>query len=320
VERGLIGPREAPRIWDRHLLNCAVLGELVPSGVYVVDVGSGAGLPGIVLAVARPDLRISLVESLARRTAFLTEVVEELGLSSVEVVRARAEECVNVLEPADVVTARAVAPLDRLASWCLPLARPGGVLLAIKGSSAADEIEEHRAAVRRLGGGSPSLVQCGTRLLPEPTTVVEIRNTGTATGSVRSRGGSGTDTGAGSRSGSRAGSRGGSSRGGSSHGGSSRGGSRAEARAEARGGSPAGARGDTRAGARGDSRAQARDDAHAARGEARVEKKPAGGRAGGQARSAGAGRSGGRGAQEARDARGTHGGARSGDGGDHPRK
>jgi 16S rRNA (guanine527-N7)-methyltransferase len=175
VERGLIGPREAPRIWDRHLLNCAALGELIPSGVYVVDVGSGAGLPGIVLAVARPDLRISLVESLARRTAFLNEVVEALGLSSVEVVRARAEECVNVLQPADVVTARAVAPLDRLASWCLPLARPGGVMLAIKGSSAATEIEEHRVAVRRLGGASPGLVQCGTQWLAEPATVVEVR-------------------------------------------------------------------------------------------------------------------------------------------------
>lgn len=178
VERGLIGPREAPRIWDRHLLNCAVLGGLIPSGVYVVDVGSGAGLPGIVLAVARPDLRISLVESLARRTAFLNEVVSDLGLSSVEVVRARAEECVNVLPPADVVTARAVAPLDRLASWCLPLARPGGVMLAIKGSSAAAEIEEYRAAVGRLGGGPPGLVQCGTQWLAEPTTVVEVRRTG----------------------------------------------------------------------------------------------------------------------------------------------
>jgi 16S rRNA (guanine527-N7)-methyltransferase len=180
VERGLIGPREAPRIWDRHLLNCAVVGELIPSGLYVVDVGSGAGLPGIVLAVARPDLRISLVESLARRTAFLSEVVSELGLSSVDVVRARAEECVNVLPPADVVTARAVAPLDRLASWCLPLARPGGVMLAIKGSSAAAEIEEHRAAVGRLGGGPPGLVQCGTQWLAEPATVVEVRHTGPA--------------------------------------------------------------------------------------------------------------------------------------------
>ena len=180
VERGLMGPREAPRIWDRHLLNCAAMSELIPSGVYVVDVGSGAGLPGIVLAVARPDLRVSLVESLARRTTFLTEAVDVLGLDTVDVVRARAEDCVNVLEPADVVTARAVAPLDRLAGWCLPLARPGGSVLAIKGSSAAAEIEEHRAAVRRLGGGPPTLLHCGERWLAEPVTVVEVRRAASA--------------------------------------------------------------------------------------------------------------------------------------------
>jgi 16S rRNA (guanine527-N7)-methyltransferase len=180
VERGLIGPREAPRIWDRHLFNCVAISDLVPSGAYVVDVGSGAGLPGIVLAVARPDLRVSLVESLARRTTFLTEAVDALGLDTVDVVRARAEDCVNVLKPADVVTARAVAPLDRLAGWCLPLARPGGSVLAIKGSSAAAEIEEHRAAVRRLGGTSPTILHCGERWLAEPVTVVEVRRAGAA--------------------------------------------------------------------------------------------------------------------------------------------
>jgi 16S rRNA (guanine527-N7)-methyltransferase len=175
VERGLIGPREAPRMWDRHLLNCAALTELIPSGLYVVDIGSGAGLPGIVLAVARPDLRVSLVESLARRTVFLTEVVEALGLDRVDVVRGRAEECVDALTPADVVTARAVAPLDKLAAWCLPLTRPGGSMLAVKGSSAAAEIEEHRDAVRRVGGGTPALLRCGERWLAEPATVVEVR-------------------------------------------------------------------------------------------------------------------------------------------------
>jgi 16S rRNA (guanine527-N7)-methyltransferase len=175
VERGLVGPREAPRMWDRHLLNCAALTELIPPGLYVVDVGSGAGLPGIVLAVARPDLRVSLVESLARRTTFLTEAIEQMGLDRVEVVRGRAEECDDVVRPADVVTARAVAPLDRLAAWCLPLARPGGSMLAIKGSSAAAEIEEHRDAVRRAGGGEPVLLHCGARWLAEPVTVVEVR-------------------------------------------------------------------------------------------------------------------------------------------------
>jgi 16S rRNA (guanine527-N7)-methyltransferase len=175
VERGLIGPREAPRMWDRHLINCAALTELIPSGLYVVDVGSGAGLPGIVLAVARPDLRVSLVESLARRTTFLIEAVEELGLDRVDVVRGRAEECATALRPADVVTARAVAPLGKLVAWCLPLARPGGSLLAIKGSSAVAEIEEHRGAMRRAGGGEPVLRHCGARWLPEPVTVVEVR-------------------------------------------------------------------------------------------------------------------------------------------------
>ncbi|GIM97210.1 ribosomal RNA small subunit methyltransferase G [Paractinoplanes toevensis] len=175
VVRGLIGPREAPRIWERHLVNCAVLSEMIPIGASVVDVGSGAGLPGIVLAVVRPDLRIALVEPLARRTAFLTEAVTELGLSAVTVVRGRADDVVgSAAAGADVVTARAVAPLDRLAGWCLPLAAVGGRLLALKGASAEDEIAEHRAVVAELGGGEPVLRLCGTGLIDPPTTVVEI--------------------------------------------------------------------------------------------------------------------------------------------------
>ncbi len=175
VVRGLIGPREAPRLWDRHLLNCAVIGELIETGASVLDVGSGAGLPGIVLAVARPDLSVVLVEPLARRSDFLTEVVDALGLADqVSVVRARAEEYPG--PPVDVVTARAVAPLDRLVGWCLPLARPGGRLLALKGSSAADEVAEHAAAVVRLGGGTPVLRSCGVGLIDPATTVVEVVN------------------------------------------------------------------------------------------------------------------------------------------------
>jgi 16S rRNA (guanine527-N7)-methyltransferase len=174
VTRGLIGPREAPRIWERHMLNCAVLGDLIQSGATVVDVGSGAGLPGMVLAVARPDLFVTLVEPLARRTAFLSEAVTELGLERTTVVRARAEECVGKLPLADVVTARAVAPLDRLAGWCLPLTTVGGRLLALKGASAAAEIAEHADALGRLGAGTPSVRLCGDAVLAEPTTVVEI--------------------------------------------------------------------------------------------------------------------------------------------------
>ncbi len=176
VVRGLIGPREAPRIWDRHLINCAVISEMIPIGASVVDVGSGAGLPGIVLAVARPDLTITLVEPLARRTAFLSEAVTALGLeATVTVVRGRAEDLAGGPPvAADVVTARAVAPLDRLAGWCLPLAAVGGRLLALKGSSAADEVAEHRAAIARLGGSEPVIAVCGAELIEPPTTVVEI--------------------------------------------------------------------------------------------------------------------------------------------------
>ena len=181
VVRGLIGPREAPRIWDRHLLNCAVISDLIPSGSYVVDVGSGAGLPGIVLAVTRPDLSVVLMEPLARRAMFLAEAVEILGLANASVVRARAEE--SRIQPADVVTARAVAPLDRLTGWCLPLTAPGGRLLAFKGSSAEQEVEEHRTAVRRLGGGEPRIHRCGSGVIDPPTTIVEVvRERDTAVG------------------------------------------------------------------------------------------------------------------------------------------
>ncbi|MEU7753319.1 16S rRNA (guanine(527)-N(7))-methyltransferase RsmG [Micromonospora sp. NPDC049171] len=180
VVRGLIGPREAPRIWDRHLLNCAVVAERIPSGATVLDVGSGAGLPGLVLAIARPDLTVTLIEPLARRTSFLIEVVERLCLAkSVRVFRGRADEAAtgsSGRDPisGDVVTARAVAPLDRLAGWSLPLAVRGGRLLALKGSSAAVEIEEHAEVVARLGGGEPTLHLCGTGVIDPPTTVVEI--------------------------------------------------------------------------------------------------------------------------------------------------
>jgi 16S rRNA (guanine527-N7)-methyltransferase len=174
VIRGLIGPRETPRLWERHLVNCGVMAEIIPAGASVVDVGSGAGLPGLVLAIARPDLVITLVEPLARRTAFLDEAVVDLGLDNVTVVRGRAEEVAGHLPAADVVTARAVAALDKLAGWCLPLAAVGGRLLAMKGSSAADEIAEHTAALEALGGGQAEIRLCGTGLIDPPTTVVEI--------------------------------------------------------------------------------------------------------------------------------------------------
>jgi 16S rRNA (guanine527-N7)-methyltransferase len=179
VVRGLIGPREAPRIWGRHLLNCAAVAELIPTGAVVLDVGSGAGLPGIALAIARPDLTVVLIEPLARRTGFLEEVVAGLGLSgTVRVLRARAEEVRSgspeLPAPGDVVTARALAPLDRLAAWCLPLAAFGGRLLALKGSSASEEVREHRERVGAFGGGEPVVHRCGGGLLDPPTTVIEV--------------------------------------------------------------------------------------------------------------------------------------------------
>ncbi|GAA3393896.1 16S rRNA (guanine(527)-N(7))-methyltransferase RsmG [Cryptosporangium minutisporangium] len=185
VERGLIGPREAPRLWERHLLNCAVVSELFPADASVVDVGSGAGLPGLVLAIVRPDLRITLLEPLSRRVAFLEETVAALELSSVTVLRGRAEEVAGRVA-ASIVTARAVAPLDRLATWCLPLCEADGRMLALKGSSAAEEISEHAAAVARVGGVSPRIVECGGGVVDPPTTVVEILRGGSvATGPRR---------------------------------------------------------------------------------------------------------------------------------------
>ena len=176
--RGLIGPREVGRLWDRHLLNCAVVADLLPSDARVVDVGSGAGLPGLALAIRRPDLRVDLVEPLQRRVTFLAEAVDRLGLGdSVRVVRGRAEERALLAEvgATEWVTARAVAPLDRLVGWCLPMLRSGGWLLALKGASAAAEVREHQSAISALGGRETSVVRCGDGLLAEPTVVVQIR-------------------------------------------------------------------------------------------------------------------------------------------------
>jgi 16S rRNA (guanine527-N7)-methyltransferase len=174
VVRGLIGPREAPRLWERHLLNCAVLGEVVPVGAGVGDVGSGAGLPGLVLAIARPDLRLTLIEPLLRRTRFLEDVVTALGLGAqVRVVRARAEELAGA-ESFDVVTARAVAPLDRLARWCLPLVAPGGELIAMKGVSARAEVEASAPQLRKLGCRAPTVVALGSGVLQETTWAVRV--------------------------------------------------------------------------------------------------------------------------------------------------
>ncbi|MFG3496084.1 16S rRNA (guanine(527)-N(7))-methyltransferase RsmG [Streptomyces sp. NPDC047928] len=184
VKRGLIGPREVPRLWERHLLNCAVLSEVVPEGVTVCDVGSGAGLPGIPLALVRPDLRITLLEPLLRRTNFLEEVVDLLGLDHVTVVRGRAEEMLGKLPPVHVVTARAVAPLDRLAGWGVPLLRPYGEMLALKGDTAEEEILGARAALSKLGVVSTSVLQVGEGIVDPMSTVVRVE-VGESPGGVR---------------------------------------------------------------------------------------------------------------------------------------
>jgi 16S rRNA (guanine527-N7)-methyltransferase len=184
VQRGLIGPREVPRLWERHLLNCAVLSEVVPEGVTVCDVGSGAGLPGIPLALVRQDLKITLLEPLLRRTTFLTEVVELLGLDHVTVVRGRAEEVMGKVTPVHVVTARAVAPLDRLAAWGIPLLRPYGEMLALKGDTAEEELKASATALSKLGAVETSILHVGEGVVDPLSTVVRVE-VGESPGGVR---------------------------------------------------------------------------------------------------------------------------------------
>ena len=174
ISWGLIGPREVPRLWDRHVLNCAVLTDLIRPGSRVVDIGSGAGLPGLTVALRRSDLDVILVEPLLRRASWLEQVVTDLGLHNATVMRARAEE-LHGQERADYVTARAVAPLDKLARWALPLLRPDGELLALKGRSAGDEVARTAAAVAAAGGVGTDVVSVGDGLLDPPTTVVRVR-------------------------------------------------------------------------------------------------------------------------------------------------
>lgn len=173
TERGLIGPREIPRLWGRHVLNCAVIESEIPLNSHVADVGSGAGLPGLCLAIARPDLKLTLIEPLERRVIWLQEVVDDLGLDNVAVLRTRAELAVGQVT-ADVVTARAVSALTKLAGLTIPLLGGKGEVVAIKGRSAAEEIEKAAKVIRKLGGVETSVVVVGQELLEEPTTVVRI--------------------------------------------------------------------------------------------------------------------------------------------------
>ncbi|HYO04475.1 MAG TPA: 16S rRNA (guanine(527)-N(7))-methyltransferase RsmG [Mycobacterium sp.] len=190
IERGLIGPGEVARLWDRHILNSGAVGELLAAGDRVADVGSGAGLPGIPLAIARTDVSITLIEPLLRRADFLAEAVELLDLP-ITVIRGRAEER-SVRDAAgeiDVVTSRAVASLDKLTRWCLPLLRPGGRMLAMKGERAGAEIEEHRRVMSSLGAVDVKVMECGVNYLTPPVTVV-VAVRGSQPGGVRRPSGS----------------------------------------------------------------------------------------------------------------------------------
>lgn len=173
IQHGLIGPREAPRLWERHLLNCAVIESLLPHQCRVVDIGTGAGLPGVVLAIARPDLQVTLIEPLERRTRWLEVAIEELRLTQVSVRRGRAQDFAGRLQ-ASVVTARAVAPLDRLVQWAWPLLPTGGRLLAVKGRSAQTELEQSRAALDRRGVKQARVIEVGIDVIDPPTRVIEI--------------------------------------------------------------------------------------------------------------------------------------------------
>lgn len=176
VEWGLIGPREVDRLWDRHILNSSALGELLAPDERIADIGSGAGLPGIPLAMARPDIHVTLIEPLLRRSEFLREAVEELALD-VTVVRGRAEdpEVRKAVGELDAVTSRAVASLDKLTRWSMPLLRVDGRMLALKGERAEAEIEEHRRVMASLGAVDARVVKCGVNYLNPPVTVVAVR-------------------------------------------------------------------------------------------------------------------------------------------------
>ena len=168
---GLLGPRELDKLWSRHILNSAVVAETVKTGDLVADVGSGAGLPGIPMAITLPEANFVLIEPMERRSNWMLEVIEELGLTNVQVRRARAEEVLDL--KFDIVTARAVAALDKLLRMCVPLLKPGGSLVALKGSKAAEEIEGAKKLQKKLGIASFEIQICGKKFLAEPTSVVK---------------------------------------------------------------------------------------------------------------------------------------------------
>jgi 16S rRNA (guanine527-N7)-methyltransferase len=186
AERGIVGPAEAARVWDRHVLNCGVIARLIPATCSLVDLGSGAGLPGVVLAMLRPEARVTLLEPMARRVGFLQECVTALGLANVEVVRGRAEEFAGKLA-ADIVTSRAVAPLEKLAGLSVGLARSGGRVLAMKGSSAAAELARARPVLARLGIGDARVITAASPSGAITASLVIFTTTASRSGSSASK-------------------------------------------------------------------------------------------------------------------------------------
>lgn len=184
ISHGLLGPREAPKVWERHIVNCAIAESLLPHRTRLIDIGSGAGLPGLALAIARPDLRITLVEPLARRTDWLLNAVATLGLTQVTVQRARAEDLAGRIQ-ASVVTARAVAKLEQLVVWSWPLMPQGGRLLALKGQNAATELAEAQARIGQFGVQSSTVHSLGADVLDPPVRVVEVVRVPPTAGSGR---------------------------------------------------------------------------------------------------------------------------------------
>lgn len=189
VSHGLIGPREVPILWERHILNCAVVHPAFPQGAELVDVGSGAGLPGIALAIARPDLQVHLVEPMMRRTTWLSGAVQELGLSNCTVHRARAEELHGTLR-VGFATGRAVARIDKLARWTFPLLTAGGTLVALKGDRAQSELEAEEPVLKRLGMTAAHVRSYGDGLLDVPTVTLELTAAAVARRSGATRGAS----------------------------------------------------------------------------------------------------------------------------------
>jgi 16S rRNA (guanine527-N7)-methyltransferase len=186
VERGLLGPREADRVWDRHLLNSAAIAELLDGDERIADIGSGAGLPGIPLALARPNLRLTLIEPTLRRSEFLREVIDDLDLE-IEIVRGRAEDR-SVREQVgemDAVVSRAVASLDKLTKWSAPLLRPDGRMVAVKGERAEEEIQQHRRVMAALGAVDVRVMRCGADYLDPPATAVVARRESTVSAAHR---------------------------------------------------------------------------------------------------------------------------------------